>query len=67
MTTMSPATKCRAISLTKSATASACLRGADDYVNGNPAFGYIFYSKLSFQFGNIESSFDEDISLYVLK
>lgn len=23
--------------------------GADDYVNGNPAFGYIFYSKLSFQ------------------
>ncbi len=40
---------------------------ADDYVNGNPAFGYIFYSKLSFKFGNIESSFDEDISLYVLK
>ena len=32
-----------------------------------PAWGYVFYSEIAFKFGDVESAFDEDISVYVRK
>ena len=40
---------------------------ADDVVDGKPAWGYVFYSEIAFKFGDVESAFDEDISVYVRK
>ena len=39
----------------------------DDTVEGRPAWGYIFFSEVTFGFGDASSSFEENISVYVYK
>lgn len=39
----------------------------DDTVEGRPAWGYIFFSEVAFGFGDVSSSFEENISVYVYK
>ncbi len=40
---------------------------ADDYTNGRPAWGYIFYQTLEFMFDEQKVGITDDISLYVYK
>lgn len=40
---------------------------ADDYTNGRPAWGYIFYQTLEFMFDEQKADLTDDISLYVYK